>query len=312
MQELDGTVASLQNIIKSMEADLKRKGDILDEIQRSGLAEVGANSILVSPSEGVSKKRKGSTQTRPIGERPSHPGDGFQEDECNETANVLASTTMRLSTADLPSPLPGRSAVHSIPRSSMMQEHFRAPPATHQQASPAAVRWVSEDGAVPRSIGHHVKESTTVTTGAADQRQTGGCTKDTRIKTSETEEDLDSSDQHDSGLEGRPQSVDCSQHSRPNSLAQGEEIDCMDDGYLGLIALQASSPNLTMPNGHAGTLALWICQIWYSLRKCSCTYQLSPFHCYYKFGFNVDSSISCVTLKNVSMRILLSLLSSLA
>lgn len=255
MQELDGTVASLQNIIKSMEAELKRKGDILDEIQRNGPAEVGANSILVSPSEGVSKKRKGSTQTRPLGERPSHPGDGFQEDECNDTANVLASISTRLPTADLPSPLPGRSVVHSIPRSSMMQEHFGAPPATHQQASPASVRWVLEDGAVPRSIGHHVKESTTVTTGAADQRQTGGSMKDTRIRTSETEEDLDSSDQHDSGLEGRPQSVDCSQHCRPSSLAQGEEIDCMDDGYLGLIALQASSPNLTMPNGHAGTLA---------------------------------------------------------
>lgn len=253
-QELEGTVASLQNIIKTMEADLKRKGDILDEIQRNAYVEVGANSILVSPSEGVSKKRKGSTQTRPSGERPSHLGDGFQEDECKDTANVLVSTSTRLSTADLPSPLPGRSIVHSIPRSSMMQEHFRAPPATHQQASPASLRRVLEDGAVPKSIGHHVKESTTVTTSAADQRQR--CMRDIRIRTSETEEDLDSSDQHDSGLEGRPQSVDCSQRCSPNSLAQGEEIDCMDDGYLGLIALQASSPNSTMPNGHAGTYAL--------------------------------------------------------
>lgn len=253
-QELDCTVTSLQNAIKSMEADLKRKGDILDEIQRNAHAEVGANSVLVSPSEGVSKKRKGSTQSRPIGEEPSHPGEGFQEDECNNTANVLVST--RPSTADLPSPLPGRSIVHSIPRSSIVQEHFRGPPATYQQASPAAVRLVLEDGAVPRSIGHHVKELIIGTTSAADQMQTRGCTKDTRIRTSGTEEDLDSSDQHDSGLEGHPQSVDRSQHCMPNTLAQGEEIDCMDDGCLGLIALQASSPNSTMPNGYAGTHAL--------------------------------------------------------
>ncbi|KAG0609360.1 hypothetical protein M758_8G178500 [Ceratodon purpureus] len=238
-QELDAKVGTLQDTIRRMKAELKRKGDILDELQRTQL-EVGARPGLMSPSEAVSKKRKGNPLVR-LGEgKPGQPNDGAVEDECDDTATLLATMPTRSPSTDRPNSVLGWGLGQSTPRNSSVQEYSRVAPTNNKQGSPASLRRSMEDGCVQKTSGHRDKELNLSTGCPAERKRISAQSKSTRAKLADVEDD--SSDQHDSSVEGLSQNAEKKTNSKHDSLVNGEDMDGIDDGFLGLIALQGASP----------------------------------------------------------------------
>ena len=239
-QELDAKVVTLQDTIRKMKAELKRKGDILEEMQRSQL-EVGARPGLMSPSEAASKKRKGNPQVRLSEVKPGQPSDGLVEDECDDTATLLASMPTRSPSTDRPNSVHGRGLGQSIPRNSTVHEFTRAAPTNNKQGSPASLRRHLDDGTAQKTSGHRDKELNLLSECAAERKKISVEFKSTRAKPADVEDD--SSDQHDSSsVEGLSQNAEKKTNSRHESLVNGEDMDGIDDGFLGLIALQGASP----------------------------------------------------------------------
>jgi hypothetical protein len=238
-QELDAKVGSLQDTIRRMKAELKRKGDILEELQRSQL-EGGARTGLMSPSEAVSKKRKGNPQVRPSEVKPGQPSDGLVEDECDDTATLLATMPTRSPSTDRPNSVFGRGLGQSTPRNSAVQEYTRAAPTNNKLGSPASLRRHLDDGSAQKTSGLRDKELNLSVGCAAERKKVFVESKSTRAKAADVEDD--SSDQHDSSVEGLSQNAEKKTNSKHDSLVNGEDMDGIDDGFLGLIALQGASP----------------------------------------------------------------------
>lgn len=237
-QELDAKVGSLQDTIRKMKAELKRKGDILEEMQRSQL-EVGARPGLMSPNEAVSKKRKGNLQIRP-GEVKPKPSDGLVEDECDDTATLMATMPATSPLTDRPNSVLGRGLGQSTPRNSAVQEFTRAAPTNNKQGSLASLRRHLDDGSAQNTFGHRDKELNLSAGCGADRKKIFFESKSTRAKPADVDDD--SSDQHDSSVEGLSQNAEKKIPSKHDSLVNDEDMDGIDDGFLGLIALQGASP----------------------------------------------------------------------
>lgn len=256
-QELEAKVAGLQDKIKKMNVDLKRKGEILEELQRpikAGAGEVGKPG-MTSPSEGVTKKRKGSVRVRPCEVKASQPEDVITVEDGDDSATVLASVSIRSPSAtDLPSPSPVRGMVGSAYVKFVSQEHNQTVPGTVKQASQSFVRRNIDEGPPNRSLGHRKKEANQVASSVSDRRKTIGSKKGLRRRNAGAEEVvemLDFSDQHDSSLEGPGQAA----LQKSNVRVDGQDNDCMDVGALALVTLQASAPTSgaqDIPTGQSG------------------------------------------------------------
>ncbi|XP_024360347.1 uncharacterized protein [Physcomitrium patens] len=243
-QELDAKVSTLQDKIRRMQAELKRKGDILEEIQRH--SDVGIRSGMTSPSEGVSKKRKGNPLVRPIEVKASQRCDEFVEDECDDTATVLTPST------EQPNSVLSQDIVQTTPRNSSVQECSRAVPMISMQRSPTSLRRHGDDGNVPKFVD---KEFNSQAGSTVEQTKTLVESKGTRGKCRDVEEDLDSSDQHDSSMEGPSQNAEKKARLTHDSSANGEEMEVMADGFLGLIALQGAPPMSTPELQNGGSVS---------------------------------------------------------
>lgn len=230
-QELEFKVGSLQDTIRKMKAELKRKGDILEELQRTQL-DAGNRSGLMSPSEGVSKKRKGNPQVRLMEVKTSQPGDGLVEDECDDTATLLATIATRSPSIDRPNSFLGRGLVPSTPQNSAVQDYTWAAPSNNKQGS---LRRHLDDGSALKLPSHRDKELN-----LSEQKKILAESKSTRAKPADVEEE--SSDQHDSSLEGPSHNAEKKSHFKHDSLVNGEDMEGIDDGFLGLIALQGAAP----------------------------------------------------------------------
>lgn len=236
--ELECQVASLQDAIRKMKAELKKKGDILEELRRAQL-DAGIRSGLMSPSEGVSKKRKGNPQVRPIEVRTTQPGDGLVEDECDDTGTLLATMPPRSPSADRLNSVLGRGLVPSTPQNSAVQDYTRDAPTYNKQGS---LRRHLDDGSALKLPSHREKELNLSANYTAEQKKILAESKSTRAKPADVEGE--SSDHHDSSLEGPSHNAEKKSHFKHDSLGNGEDMEGMDDGFLGLIALQGASPIL--------------------------------------------------------------------
>lgn len=235
-QELEYKVGSLQETIRKMKAELKKKGDILEELQRTHL-DAGIRSGLMSPSEGVSKKRKGNPQVRLMEVKISQPGDGLVEDECDDTATLLATMPTRSPSTDRLNSVLGRGLVPSTPQNSAVQDYTRAAPTNNKQGS---LRRHLDDGSAIKFPSHRDKELKFSASCTAEQKKILTESKSTRAKPADVDEE--SSDEHDSSLEGPSHNAEKKSHFKRDSLVNGEDMEGMDDGFLGLIALQGASP----------------------------------------------------------------------
>lgn len=227
-QELECKVGSLQETIRKLKAELKRKGDILEELQKTQLDAVN-RSGLMSPSEGVSKKRKGHPQVRLLEVKTSQPGDCLVEDECDDTATLLATMPNRSPSTDRPNSVLGRGLVPSTPQNSAAHDYTRAAPTNYKHA----LKFPS----------HRDKESNLSASCTAERKKILTEPKNTHAKPADVEEE--SSDQHDSSLEGPSHNGEKKSHFKHESLVNGEDLEGMDDGFLGLIALQGAALNFS-------------------------------------------------------------------
>lgn len=234
-QELECKVGSLQETIRKMKAELKKKVDILEELQRTQL-EAG-RSGLISPSEGVSKKRKGNTQVRVMEVKISQPGDGLVEDECDDTATLLPTMPTSSPSTDRPNSVVGRNLVPSTPQNSVVHDYVRAASTINKQGS---LRRHLDDNCAVKCPGHHDKEPRISTSCTAEQKKILAESKNTRAKTADVDED--SSDQHDSSLEGPSHNAEKKSQSKRDSLVNVDDMEGLNDGFMGLIALQGASP----------------------------------------------------------------------
>lgn len=236
-QELDAKVCNLQDKIRRLQVELKRKGDFLEEMQKQSQLDPGVRSGMTSPCEGILKKRKGSPSVRPIEVKFVQRCDEFLEDECNDTATVLTPHT------DEPNSVLGRGLVQFTPQNLSVQESSRAALTDNRQGPPASLLKHLGDGSAPRLSD---KEINSLAASTAEQNNTLAGSKSTGEK-SDVEEDLDSNDQHESRSQGLFQTADKKALSTHASSANKEDVEVNDDGFQRLIALQGVAP-MDMPD----------------------------------------------------------------
>jgi hypothetical protein len=237
VQDAEAKVLIMQETTKQLRAELKCKGDILDEMQRHSLVGMGEGArhrLAATVNEGVSKRRKGS-RSKQTEVKPDHPLEDVADGDIDDSVALPTSVPPRLtSPTDLPSLQPVCGIICSgqsrLPCTrSTSQEHSHVSRLTHDETVVEQV--VVDEGT---STDTPENEPDSVGVGAAEQSRSMASIKGGHSRIAHDDEVLNSCEWHDSN---RDKTEACVSHVRGD--VHHQDMKCMDDGALVTVARQS-------------------------------------------------------------------------